>query len=185
MTHAHTQIEDTSRTEDRVKGPVCGMTVDPHTTPHHADHAGHESHFCSAGCRSKFVSDPGRYLGKEQQPASPEGAIWTCPPAGSSGCLPDLRHGARTCDRHGGQRTQSRNRRHDAALLDRTRVVVPGAAARKWAATFFLHFIMSCPWRFRSASRWHWPRRWCSGRAGPFSCGAGHRCERATSTCSR
>ena len=79
MTHAHTQIEDTSRTEDRVRGPVCGMTVDPHTTPHHADHAGHESHFCSAGCRSKFVSDPGRYLGKEQQPASPEGAIWTCP----------------------------------------------------------------------------------------------------------
>jgi P-type Cu+ transporter len=64
-----------------VKDPVCGMTVDPATTPHRADHAGHEYHFCSAGCRTKFVADPDAYLSGEPRPepkASP-GAMWTCP----------------------------------------------------------------------------------------------------------
>lgn len=60
--------------------PVCGMRVDPLNTAHHATHAGHEYHFCSAGCRAKFAADPMAYL----KPASPtvqipEGAIWTCP----------------------------------------------------------------------------------------------------------
>jgi P-type Cu+ transporter len=81
VTHAHIQTENLSPPDSRVQDPVCGMAVDAHATPHHADHAGHEYHFCSAGCRSKFVSDPGRYLGKEQQSdqAVPEGTIWTCP----------------------------------------------------------------------------------------------------------
>ena len=61
--------------------PVCGMTVDPATTSHHASHAGHDYHFCSAGCRSKFVDDPERYLNDRpaEQDAAPEGAVWTCP----------------------------------------------------------------------------------------------------------
>ncbi len=61
--------------------PVCGMTVDPAVTSHHATHAGHDYHFCSAGCRSKFVADPGRYLGDRptEQEIVPEGTIWTCP----------------------------------------------------------------------------------------------------------
>jgi Cu+-exporting ATPase len=42
--------------------PVCGMKVDPLTTSHHAEHAGQAYHFCSAGCRTKFVADPERYL---------------------------------------------------------------------------------------------------------------------------
>ncbi len=42
-----------------IKDPVCGMTVDPATAKHHASHAGHDYHFCSNGCRSKFVADPG------------------------------------------------------------------------------------------------------------------------------
>jgi P-type Cu+ transporter len=81
MTHAHTQIENLSRAIRRATDPVCGMAVDPQETPHHADHAGHAYHFCSAGCRSKFVSDPDGYLDKEQQPApaAPEDTIWTCP----------------------------------------------------------------------------------------------------------
>ena len=29
--------------------PVCGMTVDPHTTPHRADYRGHPYYFCAAG----------------------------------------------------------------------------------------------------------------------------------------
>ncbi|TFI58442.1 heavy metal translocating P-type ATPase [Sphingomonas parva] len=64
-----------------VKDPVCGMDVDPATTAHHATHAGHEYHFCSAGCRTKFVGNPDAYLGNEPRPepqATP-GAMWTCP----------------------------------------------------------------------------------------------------------
>jgi Cu+-exporting ATPase len=64
-----------------VKDPVCGMAVDPEITAHHGDHAGHAFHFCSAGCRTKFLADPDRYLSPalaEPQPA-PEGIIFTCP----------------------------------------------------------------------------------------------------------
>ena len=61
--------------------PVCGMTVDPETTPHHADHAGQHFHFCSAGCRTKFVADPGHYLAPSAPPPThaPAGTLWTCP----------------------------------------------------------------------------------------------------------
>nr|WP_157216172.1 heavy metal translocating P-type ATPase [Sphingomonas formosensis] len=56
------------------------MSVDPARTAHHAEHDGASYHFCSAGCRAKFVADPGRYLGEPRaaEPV-PEGAMWTCP----------------------------------------------------------------------------------------------------------
>ncbi len=38
--------------------PVCGMKVDPATSKHRAEHGGQTFHFCSAGCRAKFVADP-------------------------------------------------------------------------------------------------------------------------------
>lgn len=61
--------------------PVCGMTVDPQTTPHHAEHDGRAFHFCSAGCRTKFVAEPAKYLAKDQPPpaAAEPGALYTCP----------------------------------------------------------------------------------------------------------
>ncbi len=64
-----------------VKDPVCGMDVDPTSTPHHAAHEGREYHFCSGGCRTKFVADPDRYLSGQPraEPAATPGAIWTCP----------------------------------------------------------------------------------------------------------
>jgi Cu+-exporting ATPase len=52
--------------------PVCGMTVAANS-PHHAEHAGQHFRFCSAGCRSKFLNDPKRYLAQTSQ-ASREGA---------------------------------------------------------------------------------------------------------------
>src|SRR5580698_1628190 len=62
--------------------PVCGMTVDPAKTPHHADHCGMAFHFCGAGCRTRFVADPDRYLGPHE-PAEPDpaaaGVVHTCP----------------------------------------------------------------------------------------------------------
>ncbi|MBY0561886.1 heavy metal translocating P-type ATPase [Hyphomicrobium sp.] len=64
-----------------VKDPVCGMTVDPHTAKHRADHAGKPYYFCSAGCRTKFVADPIKYLKPETAKAEPvpAGTIYTCP----------------------------------------------------------------------------------------------------------
>jgi Cu+-exporting ATPase len=59
--------------------PVCGMTVNPHTTKHRVEHRGHTYHFCSAGCRTKFANDPQKYLGKREPGPVAEGAVYTCP----------------------------------------------------------------------------------------------------------
>ena len=62
------------------RDPVCGMSVDPARTPHHAEHDGEAFHFCSAGCRTKFVADPERYLTpKAAAPPAPAGTVYTCP----------------------------------------------------------------------------------------------------------
>jgi P-type Cu+ transporter len=64
-----------------VRDPVCGMDVDPHTAKHRADHNGRTYYFCSAGCRTKFVADPARYLDDKapETPPVPPGTIYTCP----------------------------------------------------------------------------------------------------------
>jgi Cu+-exporting ATPase len=61
--------------------PVCGMTVDPAKTPHHATHHGVEYHFCNPRCREKFIADPGKYLAPPSDPPTDAlpGAIHTCP----------------------------------------------------------------------------------------------------------
>jgi Cu+-exporting ATPase len=59
--------------------PVCGMTVDPHSAKHRADHGGSAYYFCCAGCRAKFVADPQKYLGGRQPELVPEGTVYTCP----------------------------------------------------------------------------------------------------------
>ena len=58
------------------------MTVDPAKTAHHAEHGGRTYHFCSAGCRTKFIADPeARLSGKSaiQPDAAMPGAMWICP----------------------------------------------------------------------------------------------------------
>jgi Cu+-exporting ATPase len=55
------------------------MTVDPHTAKHRADYQGHTYYFCSAGCRTKFINDPQKYLGPRQPEPVAEGTIYTCP----------------------------------------------------------------------------------------------------------
>jgi Cu+-exporting ATPase len=61
--------------------PVCGMVVDPHTAKHRHIHQGNPYYFCSAGCRSKFIDSPDKYLAPKQQDETPvpEGTIYTCP----------------------------------------------------------------------------------------------------------
>ncbi|GGH19447.1 copper-translocating P-type ATPase [Alsobacter metallidurans] len=80
--HAHHDHAATAPRPGIVKDPVCGMDVDPTTAKHRAEHQGRPYFFCSAGCRTKFESDPARYLSPASvQPAepAPEGAIYTCP----------------------------------------------------------------------------------------------------------
>ena len=61
--------------------PVCGMTVDPAKAAHQADHDGVSYHFCSAGCRTKFIANPAKYLADKPraEPIAAPDAIWTCP----------------------------------------------------------------------------------------------------------
>ncbi len=63
--------------------PVCGMTVNPATTPHHAEHRGTAYHFCGASCRTKFIAAPLKYLDadaiKAAADAMPKDAEYTCP----------------------------------------------------------------------------------------------------------
>jgi Cu+-exporting ATPase len=61
-----------------VRDPVCGMSVDPATIEHRFNYRGETYHFCSAGCRTKFIADPAQYLDKPKV-AVQEGTIYTCP----------------------------------------------------------------------------------------------------------
>src|SRR6476659_8981569 len=77
MQHEH---HGTAVAPPKVKDPVCGMSVDPATAKHRAEHAGRSYFFCGAGCRTKFVADPAKYLSpKPNAPAAPAGTIYTCP----------------------------------------------------------------------------------------------------------
>src|SRR3984957_277472 len=62
------------------KDPVCGMSVDPATAKHRAEHHGQDYFFCSARCREKFLADPASYL-PDARPVTPApaGAIYVCP----------------------------------------------------------------------------------------------------------
>ena len=48
----YSELMTESSTTPLVKDPVCGMDVDPATSPHHHEVDGRSYHFCSAGCRT-------------------------------------------------------------------------------------------------------------------------------------
>ena len=75
--HQHGVVQSKSKVTD----VVCGMTVDPATTPHKAHHQGSDYFFCSAGCKTKFQANPGKYLDSADKAPEPvmAGAIYTCP----------------------------------------------------------------------------------------------------------
>ncbi|MBS0233876.1 MAG: heavy metal translocating P-type ATPase [Proteobacteria bacterium] len=79
--HIHHSHGAETNAAHMAKDPVCGMSVDPHTAKHRADHAGKPYYFCCAGCRTKFLADPGKYLKPAEARAEPvpEGTIYTCP----------------------------------------------------------------------------------------------------------
>jgi len=80
QTHGHTHSGH-EPAAGKVKDPVCGMDVDPHTAKHRTVHDGHPYYFCSNGCREKFTADPQKYLNKDVAKPAPvdPGAIYTCP----------------------------------------------------------------------------------------------------------
>ncbi len=45
-----------------VKDPVCGMDVDPATSPFSSERDGQTCHFCSGRCQAKFEASPETYL---------------------------------------------------------------------------------------------------------------------------
>ena len=69
-----------------LKDPVCGMTVTEQSRHAHV-HEGKPVYFCSAGCKTKFVADPAKYLGTSadkpaaalSDPPAPAGSVYTCP----------------------------------------------------------------------------------------------------------
>ena len=63
----------------QAKDPVCGMTVDPATTPHRTQYDGTAWHFCSARCRERFIADPRRFLDPQTRPIVAAGTPHTCP----------------------------------------------------------------------------------------------------------
>jgi P-type Cu+ transporter len=75
------QGAEAAQAATKVKDPVCGMMVDPHTAKHRHTHQGRTYYFCSAGCREKFAAGPERYLepAAAATPRVPEGTIYTCP----------------------------------------------------------------------------------------------------------
>lgn len=77
--------------ESTLKDPVCGMTVTDQSS-NVFSYKGKRIYFCSAGCKTKFVSDPVKYLGKNSNEdakilkpiaipteTAPSGTIYTCP----------------------------------------------------------------------------------------------------------
>ena len=72
--HTHSRAAHTHGTHvepGSVIDPVCGMAVDPHTTPHRHTYQGRPYYFCSAGCRTKFAAAPARYLSPTAATATP------------------------------------------------------------------------------------------------------------------
>src|SRR5579864_5047269 len=71
--------------ENTERDPVCGMSVNPATAKHRAEHGGHRYFFCGAKCRERFVAEPNRFLDSARanlHPVAPRSGaetLWTCP----------------------------------------------------------------------------------------------------------
>jgi len=78
--HAHASSSHDGHGPDKVKDPVCGMMVDPATTPHSVVHMGQPFHFCSDKCKERFEADPHAYMAPNRpQTTAKPGTIYTCP----------------------------------------------------------------------------------------------------------
>jgi len=77
--HDHA-AHDPAAQAHKVKDPVCGMMVDPHTAKHRQEYKGYTYYFCNPKCREKFIADPEKYLaGEKPKEDVPAGTTYTCP----------------------------------------------------------------------------------------------------------
>jgi P-type Cu+ transporter len=78
--HAHAGAATPRGSDDALRDPVCGMAV-AEDAPLQAEHAGMVYRFCSAGCRTRFVADPSRWLEPAAVAPVPvaAGTRYTCP----------------------------------------------------------------------------------------------------------
>ena len=81
MMKGHAHHQGVEQPAGKATDVVCGMTVDPVTTPHKANHQGSDYFFCGVGCKTKFQASPGKYLDSRDKAPEPviAGAIYTCP----------------------------------------------------------------------------------------------------------
>ena len=65
--------------EYSVKDPVCGMEVDLRTAKNAAEANEKTYYFCSEGCKTEFVANPGTYIAGMPKAPVTEGTVYTCP----------------------------------------------------------------------------------------------------------
>jgi YHS domain-containing protein len=51
------------------KDPVCGMDVDPDSSPPTSEYNGTTYYFCAPGCKLDFDADPEKYLSPDYVPS--------------------------------------------------------------------------------------------------------------------
>ena len=130
--HHHPAADDVA---SRLKDPVCGMMVDPHTTPASGDARRPNVLFLFRRLPTEVRSRPVPLslagTGEERRRADAGGRRLHLPdaPGGAAeraGLVPDLRHGAGAGDGDGRRGPERRARRYDAAVLDRPGADRPG-----------------------------------------------------------
>jgi Cu+-exporting ATPase len=55
--------------QDKVKDPVCGMSVDSGTAKYSTTYNEKKYYFCSESCLNKFKADPAKYVKGDERPA--------------------------------------------------------------------------------------------------------------------
>ena len=164
-----------------VRDPVCGMTVDPESSPHCAEHDDRMYHFCGSRCRERFIAEPSRFL--TPAPVAKPSPTASAVPNGPARCtrrscatarqLPDLRHGARADRPSAGDADNPELRDMTRRFWVSVALSVPVWSSSRWRAC---RGAAALPSPRRGLGRsWSWPRRWCCGAAGRSSSAAGRR----------
>lgn len=82
-THSSKEMSASDPSTYKVKDPVCGMMVDPHSTKGgQAHYHGNHFYFCSMKCKEKFLANPEQYLRSAKTPVQKVEAKdveYTCP----------------------------------------------------------------------------------------------------------
>ena len=90
--HHHDDHAMSPQPAEKVKDPVCRMSVSPETAKGKHEHAGQAYFFCSQRCLEKFRAEPEKYVAQPAKAAAPD------PHAAEA--KPVTGHGSYTCPMH-------------------------------------------------------------------------------------